>query len=391
MKLGILTASMSRQAGGLFWAIKSLAERVRDAGCDLQIFAGEDECSEKDREEWGNIPLNVFPQRGPTAFGYQVGLSKALADAALDLIHIHGLWMYPSVAAKNWARSGKPYLITPHGMLDPWAVRNAAWKKRLAGLLYENAHLRGAACLHALCESERKAIRTYGLRNSVAVIPNGVVLPAIGVDAPAPEWGAALPPGAKVLFFLSRLHPKKGLVNLLHAWANTKKTGLVEAEPWQLVIAGWDQGGHQTELENLARELEIASTVHFVGPQFDQSKSASFRRADAFILPSFSEGLPMAVLEAWSYKLPVLMTPQCNIPEGFENNAAIEIQADPKSIVNGLNSLFILSDIERKNLGNNGFSLVSKKFAWEKVAEEMYSVYLWLLGKGVAPACVVND
>jgi poly(glycerol-phosphate) alpha-glucosyltransferase len=214
MKLGMLTASMSRQAGGLFWAIKSLAGSIHDAGCNLQVFAGEDQSSILDKSAWGEVPITVLPTRGPAAFGYQVGLNAALTTAELDVVHVHGLWMHPSVAAKGWGRQGKPYLISPHGMLDPWAVRNSSWKKRIAGLLYENAHLRGAACIHALCESEYASIRAYGLNNPVAVIPNGVDLPDSDTTLSAPEWAASLPADSKVLFFLSRLHPKKGLINL---------------------------------------------------------------------------------------------------------------------------------------------------------------------------------
>jgi poly(glycerol-phosphate) alpha-glucosyltransferase len=391
MRLGILTASISRQAGGLFWSVRFLSKGIRDVGCNLMVFAGEDKYSSTDRSEWGEIPLTVFSQRGPAAFGYQVGLSAALKDTDLDLAHVHGLWMHPSVASKKWGRNGKPYFISPRGMLDPWAVSNSAWKKRLAGLLYENRHLRGAACIHALCDSEYASIRAYGLKNPVAVIPNGVDLPDLEVSSVAPEWSAALPVDSKVLFFLSRLHPKKGLVNLLHAWSQIKSQTLPAAEPWHLVIAGWEQGGHQAELERLTADLGSEASVHFVGPQFDIAKAGSFRRADAFILPSFSEGLPMAVLEAWSYGLPVIMTPQCNIPEGFDAGAAFEVHPEVSSIRQGLADFFNMTDAERLAMGQRGRGLVEDKFTWQRVAEEMVSVYQWVLGGGQTPSCVTLD
>jgi poly(glycerol-phosphate) alpha-glucosyltransferase len=139
----------------------------------------------------------------------------------------------------------------------------------------------------------------------------------LNLDLPLPDWNVRLPTGAKVLFFLSRLHPKEGAFDFARRLGKARLHGLPGAEEWQLVIAGWEQGGHQADLENQARELAVADSVHFVGPQFDLAKAASFQRADAFVLPSFSEGLPMAVLEAWSYARPVLMTSQCNLPEGF--------------------------------------------------------------------------
>jgi glycosyltransferase involved in cell wall biosynthesis len=391
MKVGILTASISRNAGGLFWAVRSLSASLMDAGCEVRVFGGDDDCSDEDRLTWGRVPLEVQATIGPRAFGFQRGLQHRLAVFQPDLAHVHGLWMYPSMAAVHWSGGRKPYVISPHGMLDPWAVKNSGWKKKIAALVYENAHLQGAACIHALCESERQAIRAFGLKNPVAVIPNGVDLHDLNLDLPLPDWNVRLPTGAKVLFFLSRLHPKKGLSILLDAWARARLHGLPGAEEWQLVIAGWEQGGHQADLENQARELAVADSVHFVGPQFDLAKAASFQRADAFVLPSFSEGLPMAVLEAWSYARPVLMTSQCNLPEGFAAGAAMCIEPQVESVACGLGALFRMPDHERIAMGQRGRDLVARQFTWSRIGAEMANVYCWVLGQGLQPDCVRTD
>ncbi len=390
MKIGILTASISRQAGGLFWAVRAIAQSLQNIGCELRVYAAENSFTSQNRVDWSNIPLQVANRRGPAAFGYQVGLWRALTTNVPDVVHVHGLWMYPSVAAAAWGRRGKPYVISPHGMLDPWALRNAYWKKRLAGLLYENAHLRGASCIHALCASEYHSIRAYGLGNPVAVIPNGVNIPQSISTDPVPQWAALLPPETRVLLFLSRIHPKKGLVNLLQAW-QIAKLNHPAGKNWQMVIAGWEQDGHQTELKKLVGELDIASTVHFIGPQFKEEKAACLARADAFILPSFSEGLPMVVLEAWSYGLPVLMTPQCNIPLGVARGAALEVEALPESIAHGLQQLFAMSETARKSIGEAGLTLVKEQFSWPKIAAEMKTVYEWVLDGGQPPVCLKVD
>jgi poly(glycerol-phosphate) alpha-glucosyltransferase len=164
-----------------------------------------------------------------------------------------------------------------------------------------------------------------------------------------------------------------------------------DAVPWHLVIAGWEQGGHLAELKQVAAELGIEETVHFVGPHFDHAKAASFIRADAFILPSFSEGLPMAVLEAWSYGLPVVITPHCNLPEGFNSNASIRVEPDIESIVKGLGVLMAMKAGERMAMGNRGFELVRKNFTWPVIAEQMCSVYQWVLDGGPPPGCMRID
>lgn len=390
MKIGLLTASLSRNAGGLYDATRLLARGLQNSGCAMKVFGLHDANTERDGAGWTGLSVSAAARRGPGALGYAPALGGALNESDIDLLHTHGLWMYPSRASLKWAKSGKkPYVISPHGMLDPWAVNNSRWKKRLAGWLYQDAHLRGASCIHALCNAEYEAIRAYGLKNPICVIPNGIDLPRLQPDA-KPDWYGMVPESARVLLNLGRIHPKKGLANLLHAWRIVKQAPGGEA-PWFLVIAGWDQGGHEAELRSLAQELGITDSVAFVGPQFDEAKHASYARADAFILPSFSEGLPMVVLEAWAHKLPVLMTPQCNLPEGFEAEAALRIAPNPDSVSRGLRTLFSLSDEHRDQLGARGQQLVLEKFTWKVVAKQMSDVYRWLLDQGPKPECVVTD
>jgi glycosyltransferase involved in cell wall biosynthesis len=392
MKVGVLAASISRRAGGLFWSVRSLAKGLEESGCNVEVFSIADRYSAEDVMQWQDVELRLLTGRGPGAFGYAPGFARALNSTTLDLVHTHGLWMYPSVAALHWSkRWGRPLVVSPRGMLDPWAVGNSSRKKRIAGMLFEHAHLRHAKCLHALSESEYRAIRGYGLANPVAIIPNGVDLPDLSRIQPESNWGSNLPSDSRCLLFLSRIHPKKGLRNLLHAWARVKQECTSAAKPWHLIIAGWDQGGHQQELEQLSATLGLRESVHFVGPQFDERKAASLIRAEAFILPSMSEGMPMAVLEAWAYRLPVLMTPQCNLPEGFAAKAALEMAPEAASISVALKRLFDMTESERRTMRDRGFRLVQERFAWPPVAASMRTVYAWVLGQGTKPDCVFTD
>jgi poly(glycerol-phosphate) alpha-glucosyltransferase len=274
-------------------------------------------------------------------------------------------------------------------MLDEWAVKNSRWKKRLAGLLYENSHLQLASCLRALCQSEARAIRSYGLRNPVCVIPNGIDLPESTPSSP-PPWAGMIEPGRKVLLYLGRLHPKKGLPNLLRAWADLRQRQSPAADQWDLAIAGWDQGNHENDLKALATQSGIASSVHFLGPQFGEAKASAYHHADAFVLPSFSEGLPMVVLEAWANRVPVVMTPECNLPEGFEADAAIRVTTEPREIAAGLEALFAMPDGERRAMGARGHQLVAEKFTWPQIAAQLIGVTEWVLGGGDQPECVLN-
>jgi poly(glycerol-phosphate) alpha-glucosyltransferase len=372
--------SVSRANGGIFEAERRLQQSLQArSGIDVRVLGLRDADTEADIKGWLPLVPKTFAVKGPQAFGFSPGLTDEFLGADADLGYQAGLWKYPSMAALRWSKKKhKPLMIAPHGMLDPWALQNSAWKKKIAGWLFQNEALRRATCLRALCVSEMISIKAYGLDNPICVIPNGV-------DLPEAEPNAArhplFPEGKKVLLYLGRLHPKKGLANLIAAWK------VLHPAPgdWTLAIAGWDQGGHEAELRKLAAE---SPSIFFTGPQFGEAKNAFYRSCDAFVLPSLSEGLPMVVLEAWAHGKPVLMTPECNLPEGFESRAALRIEPTVESVVEGLRQLRGMSDDELREMGARGRALTEARFAWPKVAEQMASVYQWMLGGGAKPDCV---
>jgi poly(glycerol-phosphate) alpha-glucosyltransferase len=336
---------------------------------------------------WDPIQPRIHSGKGPAAFGYAPTLQQTLNSIDADLVHSQGLWMYHSIASSRWQQHrAKPSLVSAHGMLNPWALNHSRWKKRLAGLLFENGHLRRTTCLHALCRPEAQAFRAYGLRNPICVIPNGVDLPDSSPNLP-PPWEACVPEGSKVLLYLGRFDSKKGLVPLIHGWRKfqTLNPGCLD---WVLVVAGWDQGGFEAELKSQVRGLNMDKTVRFLGPLYGEVKSAALEHAAAVALPSFSEGLPMTVLEAWAWGKPVLMTAACNLGEGFEAGAALPMDPEADSICRALQTLVCLSERERLEMGRRGRELVARRFTWKRIAGEMKQVYSWILGGGNRPECV---
>ncbi len=371
-----VSCGISRAAGGLFYAVSELCRAIHAAGDAVEVYGAGTTFEEEDRLQWQPVPVMPYAAFGPLVSSAELRRQLKAADA--DLVHQHGIWLDDQWAVLQWQKkSGRPVVISPHGMLDPWALQNSGWKKKLAGVLFANASLRRASCLHALCESELESIRAYGLKNPVAVIPNGVSLPDLGKPVEKGE--------RKRLLFFGRLHPKKGIEQLIRAWAMEVPT---IGNAWELVIAGWDDGGHSAGLEQLVDELGIAESVQFSGPAFGDDKDWLWRSADAYILPSFSEGLPMTVLEAWSYGLPVIKTRFCNIPDGFTAGAAIEIEPSDESVAAGLRKLAGLSAGELQQLGTAGRKLVEEKYTWPRIAENMRRVYRWCVSGGEVPDCV---
>jgi glycosyltransferase involved in cell wall biosynthesis len=433
MKVAYLLNSISRKAGGLFEICRRLVQTIcREK--EIVILGVKDEFTNADINEWAPLRPAVFPPILPRSFGYAAGYAQYLAERCPDIAHVHGLWTYPSLAGYLWHRRTKrPLMYTAHGMLDPWALRNAAWKKRLVRGLWEDAAHRSAACFHVNSEAEHISVRRFGLRNPICVIPNGVDLPDVGQQTtehrPLTIGIGQLTSGRRVLLYLGRLHPKKNLANLIRAWKATLNSQPPTINSWVLAIAGWDQGGHERELKQLAKELglsfaEIGSqiseirnggtssvslkavaadtaattgltsnlrsltSVVFLGPLFGEKKAAAYRSCDVFVLPSLSEGLPMTVLEAWAYAKPVLMTPECNLPEGFAAGAALQIGTTSSKIAAGLKQLTEMTDDDRKAMGARGRTLVAEKFSWPRIGQQLCTVYEWMLGGGTPPETV---
>ena len=393
MKIAFLTPSLSRSAGGIFEIERRLAQSLAQLpDTSIEVYGSEDKYTAADLVFWSPLKPKAYPYWGPDNFRYSPGLRRAFLNCEAEIAHLHALWMHTSVILSAWAsRHGRSYVITANGMLEPWARRNARFKKRIVSALYERRCLEGAACIQVNSQREAESIRDFGLRNPICIIPNGIDLPT--ETGRRTELGRQRSDKRNVMLYLGRLHPKKNLIALLHAWASFQKSEAKNgrSEEWALAISGWDQAGYERELKKLTSDYGLMSGVRFLGPLFGAEKDAAYRDCDAFILPSLSEGLPMTVLEAWAYAKPVLMTPECNLPEGFAADAAVQIGTSPVEIAAGLKKLTELSDSDRTVMGGRGHALVATKFSWPRIGEQMRSVYEWALGGGPSPEAVRVD
>lgn len=379
---------LSRKGGGIPPVIWSIAREQRKLKASCNVIGLNDEYVQNDCAQIG-IPFAAASIVGPRSFGYSPDFRRlAKADSTRwQIVHNHGLWMYPGIAARQIARNARcPLVVSPHGMLEPWALNNSRWKKKFAGWLFENRNLRSADCLHALCAPEAANFRRYGLKKPIAIIPNGVTLDEIH---PIPDRNAIVAwspetKGKHRILFLSRLHPKKGLTNLLNAWAHLQNN----FPDWVLVIAGSGAQEYEKELRTLADNLRIGKTTLFFGAVYGDQKREALAAADLFVLPSFSEGLSMATLEASAAGLPVLHTKECNFPQLTSAGAAIEVPTTVQGVENGLRQLLVMSTEQRRAMGEKGLTLVKSSYTWTKIAAQMIDLYQWLRNEGPKPDCV---
>lgn len=377
VRVAIVSTSLSRAAGGILPIMQNHAIELRHLGLEVSVHGVADEFSEADAPGWGHVPLHLVRSRGPARLAFAPALERSIAAADPDVVHQHGIWQYTSATVSRWrCRTGRPVVISVQGMLEPWAIGNRRIKKRIAGALFERNNLMNAAAIHS-SRSELAGVRAYVPKAPVAVLPNGARRPG----GAKPLRPAFLPDdGRRRLLFLGRLHRKKGISETLKAWRHLKDTAPDVAAVWQLAIVGWDDGGYAEVLAAEARALGLADDVVFPGPAFGADKDGAFYHANAFILASHSEGFPMAVMEAFANGLPVFMTKACNIPEGFEAGAAVEITTDPEALAAVLARELGRPPEELSAIGRCGINLVSERFSWEAIAGDLDALYRFLLG-----------
>jgi len=365
LRVGLLTASASRLNGGVFEAVVAHAAMIREAGGEAQVFALEDAHAQEDAPRFAPSPVFHAPIMGPPQLGYAPDLVQRLIAADLDVLHLHGIWMYPSAAGAVWAaRTGRPYFVSPHGMLDPWITARGRWKKTLARVVYERRSWRLAHTLHALTERESSDIACESRRRDTLVIPNA-----------GPEvFGAVERARANRIAYIGRVHPKKNLLALVEAWGQAKRPADAE-----LVIAGW---GATEDIADLERAVARANgSVRFIGPAYGAVKAALLTDARFAILPSLSEGLPMAALEGWAACTPAILTGECNLPEGFAAGAALECGYDAARIAPVIERALAMDPLEWAAMAHAAEYLARGDFSLAGVTRQWVKAYRAAVGR----------
>ena len=303
-------------------------------------------------------------------------LNAAIAHA--DVVHLHGLWE-PLIreAAVNAHRQGKPYILTPHGMLDPWSLQQRWLKKKLAMLLVFRRVLQRAARLHLLNDDEVELLKPLGLKTPSVVIPNGVFLeeieplPARGAfRAKHPELG-----NDRFVLFLSRLHYKKGLDHLAGAFAIVAKA----VASVRLVVAGPDEGA-RGDFESRIAAAGLTDRTHIVGPLWGRDKFAAMVDAACFCLPSRQEGFSMAITEAMACGSPVVISQACHFPEVGEVGAGEVVTLDDASVAAALLRI-VSNDAEAMKMGQAGRELVRSRYTWPVIADRALATYQHMLAE----------
>jgi glycosyltransferase involved in cell wall biosynthesis len=383
MKVVVTIAAINPRHGGPARTVPGLCRGLGNQGADVELVT----VAERGRT-MGNSVNDGFvttaistdsdryhPRSWAKQFKEKVSKAVRAKDAILYDV---GVWL-PSnhFAARVAAETNTPFVISPRGMLSDQALNVSKWKKRIAWNLYQRRDLKRANVLHATSEKEAEEFRALNLEQPIAVVPNGVDVPA-GIDTSHFTRDTS-----RTILFLSRLHPIKGLQDLVAAWAR------VRPKKWRVVVAGPNENNHRGQVEALAESLGVRRDFDFVGPVDDEKKWKLLNEADLFVLPSYSESFGMAIAEALAAGVPVITTKATPWREIETHQCGWWVNTGAESIAAALQSATACDCQELRAMGQRGRDLVKTKYSWESAAKKLLSVFEWVLGRGHKPACVI--
>lgn len=323
-----------------------------------------------------NIRFTNRPQYG--TFAYVNNIKDCLRqETDIDIYHIHGTWMYHGLAISRYAdKTGKPYVVSPRGMLYPQALAHHALLKKAMMTLYQRKIFSGAACVQATCREEMEHYRTLGFKNPVAVLPNPIDINGI-IDREIPS---------KPIFtvgYLGRLHPRKRVERLIYAFAQLKG----ELQNCKLMIIGGGDERYDKFLQSEVKRLGLTN-VTFTGFLTGQKKNEAITELSLLVVPSDFENFGNIVPEALVRGVPVIASKGMPWQELKDYHCGWWISNDQKSINRTLLEAIALPIEERINMGINGKQLMRDNYSIEMLGEKMKQLYEWILNGGEKPEFV---
>lgn len=294
---------------------------------------------------------------------------------ACDLVHIHELWHYPHfVAAQLARRFCRPYVITLHGALQPWARNFKAVRKHLYMWVIQRRLLDNAGALITLTDAEYRGVRRLGFRTRLEVIPSGIDTSEFMRMPPQDALHASYPQlaGKRVILFLGRLHPIKGLDILAYAFAAVVRDRRF-ADTY-LLLAGPDEDGYRAHIESILSNQGVADRAIFTGFLTGRERLAALARANLFVLPSHSEALSRSLLEAMACHVPVVITQGSGLPEVAAVGAGEVVDLDPDTLAAAIRRILGNESLQAR-MGSAGGRLVATRYTLDAVSKQMAELY----------------
>lgn len=370
-------------SGGEGLAALRYAQSIAQDGCNVTLLSKQIFVSSNEniflKNEWFNQEIVASKRNSLHGLWCQYRhIKQILKQKSIDILHVHGMWSpFLAVAAFAAHKAKIPVVISPHGCLEPWALQYKRSKKFLALKTYQGVILRNASSFVATARQELESIRKLKLLQPIAILPNGV---DVGPCSERDENKRV-----KTILFLSRVHPIKGLCDLVHAWGKVRTPG------WRIVIAGGDEEGYRAKVETLIAERGLQADFEFLGFVTGPSKQACFDTADIFVLPTYSENFGIVIAEALANELPVITTTGAPWQDLVTYNCGWWVPPGVDGVASALSEAVNLNAHELRTMGRRGRKLVLEKYSWETIGASALAVSNWLLDRSVSKPVEVME
>lgn len=297
-------------------------------------------------------------------------LSKHVSDYAI--VHTHNMFT-PMMSMARWIchRKQVPYITTPHGMLEPWALSYKSSKKKLYYKYLEAPALKTASAIHVLNSLEETHVNTLGFPQA-AIIPNGLHRKEFE-NLPDPNIFYQQFPHTqdkKNILFLGRIDPKKGLDLLADAFAKAHQ----QFPQTHLILAGPDSIDFLPTAQNYFDQAGCLEAITFTGMLTGTLKYSALAAAGIYVAPSYSEGFSMSVLEGMATGLPCIITKGCNFPEAGTAQAAHVVDTDADAIFAALHQV-LSHQAQAEVMGQRARAFVFQNYTWDCAAEKLIQLY----------------
>ena len=393
LKILHVQSTLSPRFGGPATVLPQLVEAQADSGLEVVVATTNLNATSRGgayrSPGWDTLANGTVPVFYGEAQVPQLMVSPSLGNYLrnsirdFDIVHIHGIYRFPTTAAAYLSRRyGVPYIIRPHGSLDPYlydkSTSSVLWLKRLYERWFDLPNLNAASAIHYTAEDERSRASFLKLRSPSFIVPNGVewerfkALPERG--SMRARWGIGNSP---LVLFLGRLHFGKGLDLLVPAFHSVRRA----IPDVQLVIAGPENDGYGQKVRGWVSEWGLNSAVHFVGPLQGADVVKAYVDADVLAQPSYTENFGMTIIEAMACALPVVISNRVNIHrEISEAGAGLVARCDAGDVATALQAL--LSDTDRRHqMGSAGRRWVEERFSWPDIVRALTREYELIVAK----------
>tara|TARA_B110000211_G_scaffold234720_1_gene305856 strand:+ start:981 stop:2141 length:1161 start_codon:yes stop_codon:yes gene_type:complete len=377
MKVLHIVENLDESYGGPAKSVPFLVSHLNKLGIQNVIFAAKIHDQEQNYlvDDY-KLDVRKFSTFGVRKARFCPDLIASLENevTADSIIHIHTLWTYPAYAAFQVAKSsGVPLVVSTRGMLYEWSMKQNKLVKKFAMWCFQKALLRRANIIHITESGEEAAVRRLGINTVPTLVPNGIDLNEFASlkDQTEAKADLGLQSDKNYILFMSRIHPKKGLIHLIEAWSSLSK----QYTDWDLLIVGpVDDEAYLNEILGVLGNKGLRDKVVLTGMLHGTKRLDAFAASRLFVLPSYTENFGIVICEALAAGLPVITTNGTPWKEIKDKSIGWWVGPNSQDIKKSLIEALDLSPEDLKQRGQGGIS-IAKKFRWADQSKKMFEAY----------------